>query len=94
MPGKYSICLDPTVLPVQCARCRAPIYYKEQLEKTLKELEDLQIIAPIRRHTEWVSSLTYPTKSDGSLRIYLDPQGLNKAIREHYKAPTHEEISN
>ena len=37
---------------------------------------------------EWVSSITYPTKPDGSVRICLDPHNLNKAIiREHYKAP-------
>ena len=44
--------------------------------------------------TEWVSSLTYPHKPNGSLCICLDPWDLNKAIiREHYKAPRLEEIS-
>ena len=57
-------------------------------------MEQLQIIAPVTTPTEWVSSITYPTKEDGSLRISLDSCDLNKAIiREHYKAPTLEEIS-
>ena len=57
-------------------------------------MEQLEIITPVTRPTEWVSSITYPTKPDGSLRICLDPCNLNKAIiREHYKAPTLEEIS-
>ena len=57
-------------------------------------MEQLQIITPVTRPTEWVSSITYPTKPDGSLIICLDPHDLNNAIiKEHYKAPTLEEIS-
>ena len=94
MSGKYTIGLDPTVMPVQHARCKVPIHYKEEIEKTLKEMEQLEIITPVTSPTEWVSSITYPTKPDGSLRICLDPCDLNKAIiREHYKAPMLEEIS-
>ena len=94
MSGKYTIRLDPTITPVQHARRKVPIHYKEEIEKTLKDMEQLQIITPVTEPTEWVSSITYPTKPDGSLRICLDPRDLNKAIiREHYKAPTLEEIS-
>ena len=40
------------------------------------------------------SSLTYPKKANGKLRICLDPKDLNKAIiRENHKAPTLEEIA-
>ena len=43
---------------------------------------------------EWLSSLTYPQKPDGSLHICLDPRDLNKAIIwEHYKASTLDEIT-
>ena len=43
---------------------------------------------------EWVSSLTYPWKPDGSLHICLDPKDLNTAIiQEHHKAPTLDEIT-
>ena len=94
MSDKYTIYLDPTVPPVQHARHKVPIHYKEEIEKTLKEAEQLLIITPVTRPTEWVSSITYLTKPDGSLRLCLDPYDLNKAIiREHYKAPTFEEIS-
>ena len=55
---------------------------------------DLGIILLVTGPTEWVSSLTYPHKPNGSLCICLDPHNLNKAIiRQHYKAPTSEEIS-
>ena len=44
--------------------------------------------------TPWVSSLTYPQKPNGKLRICLNPKDLNKAIiRENHKAPTLEEIA-
>ena len=33
MPGKYSIKIDTTVPPVQHARCKVPIHYKEEIEK-------------------------------------------------------------
>ena len=57
-------------------------------------MEGLQIITPVTEPTEWVSSITYPRKPDGTICICLDPKDLNRAIiREHYKAPTLEEIS-
>ena len=69
IPNKYSVCLDSTRLPVQYARHNLLIHYKKAIEKTFKNKEHLQIIAPVTRPTEWVSSITYPTKPDGSLRI-------------------------
>ena len=57
-------------------------------------MQDLQIITPVTEPTEWVSSITYPHKPDGTLCICLDSKDLKKAIiREHYKVPTLEEIS-
>ena len=55
---------------------------------------DNGIIAPVTEATEWVSSPTYPRKSDGTIHPCLDPHDLNKAIIcEHYKAQTLEGIS-
>ena len=55
---------------------------------------DKEITTPVTEPTEWVSSLTYPSKSDETICPYLHPNDLNKAIiREHYKAPTLEKIS-
>ena len=88
------ICTDPSIPPVQHACHKVPIAYKEPIETALQEMVNLGIITPVTEPTEWVSSLTYPHKPNGSLHICLDPRNLNKAIiREHYKAPTLEEIS-
>ena len=52
------------------------------------------IITKQTEPTPWVSSLTYPKKANGKLRICLDPKDLNKAIiHENHKAPTLEEIA-
>ena len=89
MPGQYTIKLDTSIHPVQHARRKVPIEAREEIEKALQKMVDNEIITPVTEPTEWVSSLTYPRKSDGSIRPCLDPCNLNKTIiREHYKAPT------
>ena len=94
MPGQYTIRVDTSIHPVQHARRKVPIEAKEEIEKALQKMVDNGIITPVTEPTEWVSLLTYPRKSDGSICPCLDPCDLNKAIiREHYKAPTLEEIS-
>ena len=67
---------------------------KMKSEKELGEMVWQGIIAKQTEPTPWVSSLTYPKKTNGKLRICLDPKDLNKAIiRENHKAPTLEEIT-
>ena len=52
MPGTYTIYLDPLVPPVQHVRRKVPIEHKEQIEKTLQHMEDLEIIKPVTVPTE------------------------------------------
>ena len=94
MQCKYDIKTDPTVLPVQHGRRKVPIEYKEEIEKELVEIVWQRIITKQTEPIPWVSSLTYPKKANGKLRICLDPKDLNKAIiRENHKAPTLKEIA-
>ena len=87
MPGTSTIDIDPSVPPIQHARYKVPIEYKGHIEKALQHMEHLQIITPVTSPMEWVSSITYPCKPDGTLCICLDPRDLKKTIiREHYKA--------
>ena len=93
MPGVYTIHLDPSIPTVQHARRKVPTGCREAIEKLLQDMVDQGIIAQVTEPMEWVSSLTYPWKPDGSLHISLDPRDLNKAsIQEHFKAPTLDEI--
>ena len=94
MQGEYDIKTNPTVPPVQHRRWKVPIKYKEEIEKELAEMVWQRIITKQTEPTPWVSSLMYPKKANGKLRICLDPKDLNKAIiHENHKAPTLEEIA-
>ena len=89
MPRQYTIRVDTSIHPVQHARRKVPIEAREEIEKALQKMVDNGIITPVTEPTKWVSSLTYPRKSDGTIHPCLDPHNLNKAIiHEHYKAPT------
>ena len=53
--------------------------YKTELERLAKE----GIITEVHEHTEWINSIVSVMKSDGSLRLCLDPKDLNKAIERN-----------
>ena len=94
MQGEYDIKTSPTVPPVQHGRWKVPIEYKEEIKKELVEMVQQRIITKQTEPTPWVSSLTYPKKANGKLRICLDPKDLNKAIiHKNHKAPTLKEIA-
>ena len=83
MPCTYTIRTDPSVPSVQHAQYKVPIEYWEQTECTLDDTVAIGVIAPVSQPTEWVSSLIYPHKADGSLHICLDPkdQGQGHSAR-------------
>ena len=94
MPSTYTIRTDPSVPPVQHARQKVPIEYRDQIEQAFDDMVLKGVIAPVTKPTTWLSSLTYLHKPGGSLHICLNPKDLNKAIvQEHYKAPTLDEIT-
>ena len=50
-----------------------------KLERLTKE----GIITEVKEHTEWINSIVPVLKSNGSLRLCLDPKDLNKAIKRN-----------
>ena len=94
LKGAYNIRVDPTVKPVTHARRKVPIESKEEIDKELDFLIEEEIITEQVEPTPWVSSVTFPRKPNGDVRVCLDPSNLNKAIiREHHKPMTVEEIA-
>ena len=94
LKGEYNIRIDPTVKPVTHARRKVPIESKEAIDKELDYLIEEEIITEQVEPTPWVSSVTFPRKPNGDVRVCLDPSNLNKAIiREHHKPMTVEEIA-
>ena len=94
LKGAYNIRVDPTVKPETHARRKVPIESKEAIDKELDYLIEEEIIMEQVEPTPWVSSVTFPRKLNGEVRVCLDPSNLNKAIiREHHKPMTVEEIA-
>ena len=76
------------------ARRKVPIESKEAIDRELDYLIEEEIITEQVEPTPWVSSVTFPRKPNGDVRVCLDPSNLNKAIiREHHKPMTVEEIA-
>lgn len=56
-------------------------------------MESLGIIKKVTTPTDWVNSLVTVEKTNGSLRVCLDPKDLNNAIkRPHYPNRTLDDI--
>ena len=50
---------------------------QKKIQSEVKKMVDLDGIQLVHELTDWVSSITYVTKADGSLRICLDPRDVN-----------------
>ena len=94
LKGAYNIRMDPTVKPATYASRKVPIKSKEAIDKELDYLIEEEIITEQVEPTPWISSVTFPRKPNGEVRVCLDPSNLNKAIiREHHKPMMVEEIA-
>ena len=94
LKGEYTIKIDPSIAPVQQARCKVPIESKEAISVALDSMIAGDILEPQIEPTPWVNNATYPVKLMGEVRPCLDCIPLNKAIiRENHTLPTVEEIA-
>ena len=93
-PGEYDIVLEPNAEPVVHPARKFPIHLKDELREELDRMESMEVIEKVSKPTDWVSSLAISRKSNGKLRVCLDPKDLNKACkRTYHKTPTLEEIT-
>eukprot|EP00112_Aurelia_sp_Birch-Aquarium-sp1_P011735 Seg247.5 transcript_id=Seg247.5/GoldUCD/mRNA.D3Y31 product="Retrovirus-related Pol polyprotein from transposon 297" pseudo=true protein_id=Seg247.5/GoldUCD/D3Y31 len=66
---------------------------KSRLKDELERLESLGVITKVTKPTDWVSNLVVAEKPNGKLRVCIDPQHLNQALkRSHYPLPITEDI--
>lgn len=92
--GTYHLVIDPNIHPVVHPPRRCPIALRDEVKATLDEMERLNVIKKVHKPTDWVSSLVYSRKSNGTIRICLDPKDLNTALkRPHYATRTLEEVT-
>ena len=90
---KLHLELEENVKPVQQAVRKIPESMKDPLRSHLAELEEKGIIERVYQPTEWISSIVVAKKSNGNIRLCLDPRPLNKALKRcHHPMQTIEGI--
>lgn len=93
LPFVHKIVIKEGARPVIRPARRVPISLRESLREELDRMEKLGVIHRQEEPTDWVSDMVVVKKSNGALRVCLDPKDLNTAIsREHYQLPTRDEI--
>ncbi|XP_038667981.1 uncharacterized protein K02A2.6-like [Scyliorhinus canicula] len=94
LPFQYKIQLKVNAKLVVHPPRRVPASLCDHLKQELERMQHLGIISKITEPTDWVSSMVCVKKSNGDLRICIDPKDLKLNIRrEHYPIPKHEEIT-
>nr|XP_058958995.1 uncharacterized protein K02A2.6-like [Pocillopora verrucosa] len=90
---KLHLELDTTIEPVKQPVRRIPVAMKPKLKQELTRLKELGVIKAVDTPTDWVSSLVLVKKPNGKLRVCIDPQPLNKALkRSHYPLPVIDDL--
>ena len=95
-PQKASLQLKENAVPVVHAPRRCPVHLKKDIQSAIDAMELQGIIEkiPSGQPTEWLSSLAYARKSNGKLRVCLDPRDLSANLkRTYHRAPTVEDIT-
>ncbi|XP_063366408.1 uncharacterized protein K02A2.6-like [Cydia amplana] len=93
LPHKAHLHVDTSVPPKICPVRRIPYALHPKLKTELDRMEELQVIEKVTTPTDWVNAIVPIEKSNGQLRICLDPRPLNKAIqRPHFPYPTLDDL--
>ncbi|PFX24019.1 Retrovirus-related Pol polyprotein from transposon 17.6 [Stylophora pistillata] len=88
MPGNYHLTVDSSVKPVVHPPRRVALSLKVKVEAELQRLTELEIIEPLSKPAQWVSSMVTAPKPNGDIRICIDPKDLNCALqRSHCPIP-------
>jgi len=93
LPGEYKIELNKDCRSVQVRPRKIPLTMKSEVMAELKRLEEEGIITKVTRPTEWISHMQPVRKANGTVRICIDPQNLNRAVkRNHTVMPTLDDV--
>ena len=76
---KLHLNVDKTFLPVFLPVRKVPLAVKEPLKKEIDRLVAQEILKPVDTPTDWVSSMVVVMKSNGKIRLCIDPKPLNQA---------------
>ena len=90
---KLHLEIDKSVTPVALPVRKVPFAVKEPLKQELERLVEKGILEPVAVPTEWISSMVVVKKSNGKIRLCIDPKPLNQALkRNHYPLPVMDDL--
>jgi len=91
--GEVTLTMDEFATPKALPARNIPIAIKSDVKCEIERLVERGILEEVTEPTPWVSQMAVVRKSNGKIRICIDPQSLNKVlVRERYKLPTFEDI--
>ncbi len=91
--GKLHLEIDETVKPVTLPVRKVPLAVKQPLKKEIECLVEKGVLEPVDVPTDWVSSMVVVKKSNGKIRLCIDPKPLNKALKRNlYPLPVIDEL--
>jgi len=91
---EYTMKVKEDVEPVVATARKIPYAQREKVRAELGRMEKLEVIVKEDGPTDWVNPIIVVDKPNGKVRICMDPQRLNQALkREYYQIPTMEDIS-
>lgn len=93
IPGTVNIQLSSEAVPTVQAARRVPFALMPELRRELDHMEAIGVIEKVDKPTKWVNNIVPVRKTNGKLRICIDPRALNKYILQpKYQLPTLDEI--
>lgn len=91
--GEATLKIDESVQPKVLPCRKIPLAIEDAVKVELDRLVEKGVLVPVTEPTEWVSQMAVVHKPNGKLRICIDPQPLNAALkREHYKLPVLDDV--
>ncbi|GBM50972.1 hypothetical protein AVEN_114621-1 [Araneus ventricosus] len=94
LPSNYLLTLHENSVPVVSATRKVAFSLLEPLKPELDRIVKAGVIENVTEPTDGVSPLVIVQKKNDTLRVCLDPQNLNRAIkRPQYNLPTFEDIT-
>ena len=91
--GEAHLHIDRSKKPRQLPCRRVPFALQDKVKTQISSLVERGVLALETEPTEWVSQMALAEKSNGDIRICIDPAPLNEALmREHYKLPTLDDV--
>ncbi|XP_033750517.1 uncharacterized protein K02A2.6-like [Pecten maximus] len=93
LPGKLHLEIDDKVQPTKIPTRKISLALTPKVKSELNKLEKQKILSKVHDPTDWISAMVVVSKPSGKIRLCIDPQPLNAALkRNHYPTPTIEDM--